>query len=297
MDGNMNVCLLGGVHLDRAGRSGRCHLDREPELSSGRQQNLDAGERRPNPHGSLLQGDITTFSCPSCLMFKFVTWIRVKCCEITVIFGVLPPDRLWASQHRQRVPSHGVQERDGVHELLCAQLEPHPGGLVTEAPWAAGRRPETLLQLLLPGEDERRYHFQICFLFVSYLSLKQCWFSFYRLCSKALLSSFVLSIHDWKSFHVLFSGSCRTCWTLCPLLCLRRCRFWSVCTSDRLSTCCRYDAGQKTPRWRISFSYCRCCSGFHWSTACVFLGEKTLKFSHWNVLVSWSPVMVSNAGF
>lgn len=79
------VCVSGGIHLDCAGRSSWCHLDREPELSSGRQQNSDSGERRPNSHGSLLQGDITTSARPS---VRHVSVSRVQdckdCCEFNV---------------------------------------------------------------------------------------------------------------------------------------------------------------------------------------------------------------------
>lgn len=51
----------------------------------------------------------------------------------------------------------------------------------------------------------------------------------------------------------------RTCWTLCPLLCLLRCRCWSVCTSDRPSTCCRSVITQQVSR---SGGLCRYRSAF-----------------------------------
>lgn len=54
----------------------------------------------------------------------------------------------------------------------------------------------------------------------------------------------------------------RTCWTLCPLLCLLRCRCWSVCTSDRPSTCCRYDNRPNTHRVSLSGGLCRHTSAF-----------------------------------
>lgn len=85
----VRVCVSGGIHLDRAGWSGGRHLDREPELSSGRQQNSDAGQRRPNPHGSLLQGDITASTCLSvCLSIGHVscvsrfTILESACCQL-----------------------------------------------------------------------------------------------------------------------------------------------------------------------------------------------------------------------
>lgn len=69
------------------GRSGRQHLDRESQFRLGRQQNPDSGQRRSSFHGTHLQ------------------------------------DHLRARKHRQRLPCHRLQKRNGLHELFWTKLE------------------------------------------------------------------------------------------------------------------------------------------------------------------------------
>ena len=112
----------GRAHLAGAGRPRGRHLDREPELSAGRQQDADAGQRRPHPHAPHVQ------------------------------------DRVRAAQHRQRQPRHRVPQRDGVHESVRPGLAPHPGRLAAEPPAAGVLGPAGAVPRLLPGAVRARHH-------------------------------------------------------------------------------------------------------------------------------------------
>jgi len=84
------LCVAGRTHLARSRRSSRRNLDRESQLSARRQQDPDAGQRRPYP-------DV---------------------CHVQ--------DHLRSAQHRQRVSGDSVAQRNGLHEQLHPALEPHP---------------------------------------------------------------------------------------------------------------------------------------------------------------------------
>ena len=73
-------------------RPRRRHLDREPELGAGRQQDADTGQRRPNP-------DVTERQ-----------------------------DSLRGAQHRQRIAGDCLAKRHGLHERVGARLATHSAG-------------------------------------------------------------------------------------------------------------------------------------------------------------------------